>query len=215
MLCIEREPLTDSDLAYIAFRLAFLETLERISLAEQMGLVGDGAYGFLSEVPYLRNVAPQVQLDALLECWQKIRSERAETATLVDESVVYAACECAGRIADGDTDFALRHLSTGPRHLSERLNGPLGDELRFLHLSLPNEGQFLLLSQFQDVDPDAGLKLKQTFGMSPAACESMFEILGRWHVSADFRQNGCGLLAEAEVAQAAQILGLNRTVSPW
>ncbi|MGD9855911.1 MAG: hypothetical protein AB7U20_13275 [Planctomycetaceae bacterium] len=215
MLCVQEEPLTDSDLAYIAFRLSFFETLERITLAEQMGIVGEGAYGFLSEVPYLRNAAPQVQLDALLECWQKLRSERAEPATLVDESVVYAACEAAARMAEGDADFAKRHLSTGPRMVVEHLAGPLGDQLRFLHLSLPNEGHFLLLSQFQDVEPEAGSRLKGTFGIDPVAGEPMFDLLGRWHVSPEFRQNGTGLLTVDESAQAAQILGLNRTASPW
>lgn len=215
MLCVENEPLTDSDLAYIACRLSFFETLERIALADQMGIVGEGAYGYLSEVPYLRNAAPQVQLDALLDCWRKLRSEQAEPATLVDESVVYAVCETAARIVEGDVEFAQRHLTSGPRPVLEHLDGPLGDQLRFLHLSLPNEGHFLLLSQFQDVEPDAGERLKGTFGIEPAACEPMFDLLGRWHVSPEFRQNGAGLLTAAESAQAARILGLNQTASPW
>jgi hypothetical protein len=214
MLCIENEPLTDSDLAYIAMRMSFLETLERIVLAEQMGLTGSGAFGFLAEVPYLRHVAPPVQLDLLLECWSKLRSPEKHAATLVDESVVYAACEAAARIIDSDADFAKQYLSAGPRKLHGDLTGPLADELRFLHLCLPNEGHFLLLSQFQDVDPEAGAKLKMSFGLDPAACEAMFEVLGRWHVSPAFRQNSDGLLAEGESAQAVEILGLNRIASP-
>ena len=215
MLCIEREPLTDSDLAYIAFRLSFFETLERICLAEQMGLAGAGAYGYLSEVPFLRNVAPQVQLDLLLECWSKLQSAESVPATLVDESIVYAVCESSARSVDGDTDFAKRHLSCGPRRLAEVLSNTLSDHLRFLHLSLPNEGHFLLLCQFQDVEPQDGIKLKTSFGLDPDACEPMFDVLGRWHVGPDFRQNAAGLLEPSESAQAAHILGLNRTASPW
>jgi hypothetical protein len=214
MLCIENEPLTDCDLAYIAMRLSFLETLERIVLVEQMGLTGNGAFGYLSEVPYLRNVAPQVQLDVLLECWSRLRSPDQHAATLVDESIVYAACEAASRIVDCDADFAKQYLSGGPRKLHVDLTGPLADELRFLHLCLPNEGHFLLLSQFQDVDPDAGAKLKMSFGLDAAACELMFDVLGRWHVSPAFRQNSDGLLSESESAQAIEILGLYRTASP-
>jgi hypothetical protein len=214
MLCIENEPLTDSDLAYVAMRLSFLETLERIVLAEQMGLSGSGAFGYLSEVPYLRNVAPQVQLDLLLECWNRLRSPEQHAATLVEESIVYAACEASARIVDSDTEFAKQYLAGGPRKLLIDLNGPLADELRFLHLCLPNEGHFLLLSQFQDVDPEAGAKLKMSFGLAAAACEPMFDVLGRWHVSPAFRQNSDGLLSEGESAQAIEILGLNRTASP-
>ncbi len=215
MLSIEQQPLTDSDLAYIAFRLSFFETLERISLAGQMGLAADGAYGYLSEVPFLRNVAPQVQLDLLLECWGKLRSDESVPATLIDESVVYAACEAAARIVDGDTDFADRHLATGLRTIAEDRDSRMADQLRFLHLRQPNEGHFLLLSQFQDADPEEGRRLKSTFGLDPEACEPMFEALGRWHVSPGFRQNSDGLLIASEADQAADILGLNRTASPW
>lgn len=214
MLCIEGEPLTDSDLAYIAFRLSFFETLERIALAEQMGLAGEGAYGYLSEVPYLRNVAPQVQLDLLLESWRKLRSQEAEPATLVDESVVYAACEAAARMADSDAEFLEQYLATGPRMLVEQLDGPLSDQLRFLHLSLPNEGHFLLLTQFQDVEPEEGRRLKNSFGLDPDSCEPLFDVLGRWNVSPAFCQNGAGLLTTGELAQATHVLGLNQTASP-
>ncbi|MCA9076850.1 MAG: hypothetical protein KDA93_17620 [Planctomycetaceae bacterium] len=213
MLSINSEHLTDSDLAYIAFRLSFFETLERISLAEQLGLAGEGAYGYLSEVPFLRNVAARVQLCALLECWSKVTSQSSMPATLVDESVVYAVCESSARIVDADVDFTNHFLATGPRIQPSGIIPTLADQLRFLHLSMPNEGHYLLLSQFQDVDPEEGAKLKSNFGIDPEACEPMFELLGRWHVSSDFRQNGTGLLTASELTQAAQVLGLDRTPS--
>ncbi len=214
MLNINGEHLTDSDLTYVAFRLSFFETLERMALADQMGLVGEGAFGYLSEVPFLRNVAPQVQLDLLVECWAKVCSQASEQATLVDESIVYAVCESSARIVDADTDFVNHHLATGPRIQPTGKVGKLADQLRFLHLNLPNEGHYLLLSQFQDVDPDEGEKLKTNFGIDPAECEPMFDVLGRWHVSPAFGQNGDGLLVAAEVTQAAQVLGWDRTTSP-
>lgn len=213
MLSINSEHLTDSDLAYIAFRLSFFETLERISLAEQMGLAGEGAYGFLAEVPFLRNVAPRVQLCALLECWSKVTSQTSQTATLVDESVVYAVCESSARIVDADVDFANHFLATGPRIQPSGMIAKLADQLRFLHLSLPNEGHYLLLSQFHDVNPEEGSKLKANFGINPESCDPMFDLLGRWHVSPAFRQNGDGLLTASELTQAAQVLGVDRTPS--
>ncbi|MCA9108817.1 MAG: hypothetical protein KDA52_02620 [Planctomycetaceae bacterium] len=213
MLNINGDHLTDSDLAYVAFRLAFFETLERISLADQMGLVGEGALGYLSEVPFLRNVAPQVQLDLLVDCWSKVCSQESHRASLVDESVVYAVCESSARIVDADAEFATHFLASGPRVQPAGLVRSLPDHLRFLHLSLPNEGHFLLISQFQDVAPDEGERLKSNFGMTPSECEPMFDVLGRWHVSPAFRHNAEGLLLAAEVTQAAQVLGLDRTTS--
>lgn len=208
MLRIESQTLPDVDLAYVALRLAFFETLERITLAGQLGVAGEGAYGFLAEVPFLRNVAPQVQLDLLLDCWRKLRSREAHPASLVDEAVLYAACETAARIVETDDELLTHFLTSGPRPVSTQWNGTLADELRFLHLSLPNEGEFLLISQFQDVPPDEGARLKAKFGINQPACEDLFSVLGRWHVSPEFRDNSIGLLSRAESELACGVLKL-------
>lgn len=214
MLRIDSETLPDVDLAYVALRLSFFETLERITLANQLGVAGDGAYGFLAEVPFLRNVAPQVQLDLLLDCWQKLRSRDAHTATLVDEAVLYAACETAARIVEADEELLSQFFDSGPRQLATNWGGSLADELRFLHLNLPNDGDFLLISQFQDVAPDEGRPLKQKFGLDMAACDELFDVLGRWHVSGDFRTNGLGLLNRPEIELACGILKLAPPLGP-
>lgn len=215
MLRIESQTLPDVDVAYIALRLSFFETLERMTLAEQLGVVGEGAYGYLAEVPFLRNVAPQVQLDLLLDCWNKLRSHQDHTATLVDEAVLYAACESAARIVEADEGFLHQFLESGPRQLLTAWEGRLADELRFLHLNLPNDGDFLLISQFQDVDPTEGTRLKLAFGLDPDASDVLFDALGRWHVSADFLVNSVGLLEPAESELASRILGLksHRSIS--
>ena len=208
MLRIETETLPDVDLAYVALRLSFFETLERISLAGQLGVAGEGSYGYLAEVPFLRNVAPQVQLDLLLECWQKLRSHESHAASLVDEAVLYAACETGARIAESDEEFLKRFLSSGPRLLPSGWNGSLADELRFLHLNLPNDGNFLLISQFQDVDPDEAMRLKKSFGLETSSCDDLLDVLGRWHVSPRFREHAGGLLDADELDVAQSILGL-------
>ena len=206
MLRIETETLPDVDLAYVALRLSFFETLERISLAGQLGVAGEGSYGYLSEVPFLRNTAPQVQLDLLLECWQKLRSHESHAASLVDEAVLYAVCETAARIAESDEEFMERFLGSGPRRLPTGWNGSLSDELRFLHLNLPNDGNFLLISQFQDVEPEEAGRLKSSFGLDAGHCEELLDVLGRWNVSAQFFENAGGLLDDEELEIARSIL---------
>jgi hypothetical protein len=213
MLRIETEILPDVDLAYVALRLSFFETLERISLAGQLGVVGEGSYGYLAEVPFLRCVAPQIQLDLLLECWQKLRSHESHAASLVDEAVLYAACETGARIAESDEEFLKRFLGSGPRLLPSGWNGSLADELRFLHLNLPNDGNFLLISQFQDVAPCEAGRLKESFGLEASGCDELFDVLGRWHISGRFRDNATGLLDSAELEIAQSILGLKRANS--
>lgn len=208
MLRIESQILPDVDLAYIALRLSFFETLERMMLARQLGVPGEGAYGYLSEVPFLRSTAPQIQLDLLLACWQKLRSREDHEATLIDEAVLYASCEAAARSVEADGDFLRQFLESGPRRLSPAWGGHLAEELRFLHLSLPNDGDFLLISQFQDVEPTEGARLKEAFGLDAPGCDELFDVLGRWHVSPEFASNAAGLLEEGEIRLACDILGI-------
>lgn len=208
MLRIESQTLPDVDLAYIALRLSFFETLERMMLARQLGVPGEGAYGYLAEVPFLRNSAPQVQLDLLLACWQKLRSREDHEATLVDEAVLFAACEAAARSVEADEDFLRQFLESGPRRLSTTCGGHLAEELRFLHLGLPNDSDFLLISQFQDVEPTEGARLKEAFGLDSAGCDQLFDVLGRWHVSPEFADNAVGLLEEPEIRLACEIFGI-------
>ena len=154
MLQIATDILPQSGLSYVAFRVAFQDTLERIALANQVGERDVGCYGFLTEVPFLKAVAPHVQLDLLAETWAKHVADVSIAATLVDESVVYAACETAARLAEHlPADFA-RHLNNGPFDVEIEPDDMLASELRELHLNLPSDGDFLLVSQFEDLPPE-------------------------------------------------------------
>ncbi len=191
-----------TDIAYIAFRVAFFETLERISLADQVGLSGDRCFGFLTEVPFLRPVPPQVQLDYLLQTWSLHVDIDRHQATLADESVIYAVCETAARIVSVDPQTARRYLRNGPRVVHHDIDPRLADSLQAFHVNLPNEGDFLLISQFQDMPPTEAIPLKKKFGMSLPACDVMFEMLSRWHISREFAKNSFGLLTTSELARA-------------
>ena len=202
MLTVCDTHVPQTDIAYIAFRVAFFETLERIALADQVGLTGDRCFGFLTEVPFLRPVPPQVQLDHLLETWQRHVEEDRHQATLADESVIYAVCETAARIVSVDPQTARRYLRNGPREVHHEFDPRLSDTLQAFHVNLPNEGDFLLISQFQDLPPNEAIPLKKKFGMSLPACDVMFEMLSRWHISSNFAMNSLGLLSPSELARA-------------
>ncbi len=201
MLTVCDTAVPQTDVAYIAFRVAFFETLERIALADQVGLTGDRCFGFLTEVPFLRPVPPQVQLDYLLETWSRHNDRDRHQATLADESVIYAVCETAARIVSLDPQTARRYVRNGLRHVPHDFDPKLADTLQAFHLNLPNEGDFLLISQFQDMDPEEATPLKQKFGMSLPASDVMFEMLSRWHISREFAKNSAGLLSANELAR--------------
>lgn len=206
MLTIAQQLLPNNTLSYLAFRIACLDTLERIVLARQFGPDATEGFGYLTEVPFLRAVPPQVQLDLLSETWQKHSHRERIDADLVDESVLFAVCETAARIAEQEPTQFAGCAKRGPRRLSLPSPTGLPDKLRQVHLSLPNEGDFLLISQFEDLPPFEALSLKAEFGLEPSKCDPMFEALGRWHVSPGFAGRLSGLLTDREVAQAVMIV---------
>ena len=202
MLTICNDTLPNNALSYLAFRVACLDTLERMVLTRQFDPDLSEGFGFLTEVPFLRAVPPQVQLDLLSETWHKhSRRERVE-CDLLDESVIFAACETAARAAEQDLTQMRAWMQCGPRRMSLSSTPNLAEKLRYLHLSLPNEGDFLLISQFEDLAPFEAFSLKAQFALEPRKCQPLFEVLGRWHMMPGFSGRLAGLLTEREIAQA-------------
>ena len=208
MLNISTDILPQTCLSYLAFRVAFQDTLERIVLARQIGEDPTDSFGYLTEVPFLRAVPPHVQLDLLGETWHKHIASDPFQANLVDESVVYATCETAAAIAETDPQSFRRYLEGGPLTVDLAVDEALGAELRALHLRLSSEGEFLMISQFEDMDPDEASRLKRDFGLDERKFDSMFDVLGRWSMSAEFLSNLLGLMSKREIVRTAWKLGV-------
>ena len=206
MLTICTDTLPNSELSYLAFRVSFQETLERIVLSKQMQDEYEG-FGYLTEVPFLRSVPPHIQLELLSETWRKHVAKQRFTASLVDESIVYAVSETAAQIAEKEPTVITHCLISGPRQLAVPISAFLAAELRNLHLSLSNNGDFLLISQFEDMHPDEARKLKRKFGLNTSKLDRMFDVLGRWTMSDKFIENLDGLLTDREISRTAVVLG--------
>jgi len=210
MLNIAPHSLARTELTYIAFRLACLDTRERLELAVQLDLCPERNFGFLTEVPFLRNVPAQVQLDLLMDTWARHITPVLQPANLLDEGVVYAACETAARLIRTEPDVARRFLNRGPIHCSSILNGQLADQLQQLHLKFSHEGLFLLLSQFQDISPLEAVPLKRDHGISETATDCLFDVLGRWYISPELLTRANGLLTRVETEQMGSLLNAAR-----
>jgi len=208
MISIQTDTFPQTNLSYFAFRIAFQETLERICLAQQVGSYTSECFGFLTEVPFLRAVPPHVQLDLLAATWHKHAAAERFDASLVDESVIYAACETSAFIVEKQPEVIERYLKGGPLDVDFRPDQHLASELRSLHLNLSSEGDFLMISQFEDMTPDEARAAKQQFGLSEARLEVMFETLGRWAMSPEFPSNLCGLMTKEEIVRTALELGV-------
>jgi hypothetical protein len=219
MLKICNDLVSVSEAAYVAFRIAGRDTLERMLLSEQAGFEGDGPYGFLTEVPFLRSVPPQVQIDLLAATWKRLLLTDSVQGTLVDESVIYAACETTARLIASDRATAERLIADGPRPTALPPTPAAVQQIHAVHLDLSNEGNFLLISQFQDIPPTEARILKAKFGLPEPACEVMFDALGQWHASHAFAENAAGLLSAREIRRTTALLasagrGRRRAGSP-
>lgn len=208
MLTISNDVLPQSSLCYLAFRVAFRETLERIALADQVGCDPHEAFGFLTEVPFLRAVPPHVQIDLLAATWAKHVANESVAADLVDEAVLYAVCETSARVVESEPDMVEEYLAGGPLDVIPAIDESLAGALRGLHLNLASEGDFLLVSQFEDLEPDEAGRLKAKFGMTEEKIEPLFDVLGRWYLSPEFLGNLSGLLTGREVLKTVRILGV-------
>lgn len=206
MLKIAQSPLPQTLLSYVAFRVAFRETFDSLSLRKRCLSESSEPFGYLCEVPFLREVAPTVQLDLLASTWHKHLSREVHHADLVEESVIYAACEMTSRMVENEPESVIKLLRGGPLDLAVPLDAYLARELRLLYLELPNDGDFLLVSQFLDLDPDASIEQKIQMGIDPARLGSMFDTLGRWYASPQMASWLRGLLSESEIARVATIL---------
>ena len=211
MLLICADTVPHNKLSYLAFRLAAFETFKLIEFAQQTGQEFRDPFGYLTEVPFLRGVAPQVQLSLLAETWTKLVSPHQEHATLLDEGVLYAVCETAARIMEQIPELFPSFTETGPVKFLNQPDKQLVRDLRTLHLELSNEGDFLLISQFQDLDPIEATKYKQQFRMSEDYLEPMFDVLGRWQSSPDIQHKLSGLFNNDELVELLPILKLATT----
>lgn len=210
MINFSSKSLPYSERVYVALRIAFLETQERLALAEQLELEDHRAFGYLTQVPFLKSVPAQVQLDLLLDLWDKHLSKETFSATYLDEAIVYAACETAAKLVRTEPQHVERILASGPLKSSVSVTREFSEELQKLHLDYAGDGHFLLLSQFQDLSPEQSEKSKEEYGIVNGKCDSLFDAMGRWNVRADFKDRSCGLLTDDEALRLATLIDFTR-----
>jgi hypothetical protein len=210
MLKIGRDFLPQSLLSYVAFRVALRTTWEQLELVVSGAVNGDAddCDGFLAEVPFLRETPLHVQLDALGSTWHRHLAGKPHVADLLDESVVYAACEFAARLTECEPQRVRWALQNGPFDVAVAVDHDLAAELRHLYLRLSNEGEFLLIGQFLDLPPDESSDWKRQLGIDERRLEPLFDALGRWHVSTEFLRGLTGIVTDAEAALLGRLVGL-------
>lgn len=206
MLTIDTVSVPNTSLVYLAFRLALKDAIERMTLALQFEMPLRNLPIYLTEIPFLEGVAPQVQLDLLADTWQRHHSPLPVAASLIDESVLFAVCETAVRIIESDPHALPMHLKGGPVEMKVPVDEHLCESIRRIHLETPSGGEFLLIGQFLDLSPAEARQVREQFDIPPERLEPLFEVLGRWHVAPNFYDRLRGLLDPGEISTLRQIL---------
>jgi hypothetical protein len=201
MLQIADDLLPQSLLSYVAFRVALRETVHRCYRED-----AEPRPGFLAEVPFLRETAPAVQFDLLAATWDRHVSRKTHIATLLDESVLYAASEFAAGLAERQPDRVTWALRGGPLDVTVPVDHALAEELRGLYLKLSNDGDFLLIGQLLDLPPEEAADWKAKLGIATERVEPLFDPLGRWHPSPDLVGNLHGLVSVSEAQHLSKLL---------
>ena len=198
--------LPNSDLAYLAFRLAVQETLSDIELYRDLDEEPDDPAGYLSEVPFLEHVPLQVQVDLLAETWNRHQQTELIEASLLDAAIVYAACHTAARIIEDMPEVAAAYFRDGPRQLKTRILRRAAHRLENMFDAFWDDDDFLLLDELQDLPPERSAEVRARMLIADEDVQPLHDALGRWHVGPNVAANLQGLLTEAEIVEAVPLL---------
>jgi hypothetical protein len=169
-------------------------TLLEIELSRDSGAELDEPIGYLTEVPFLEQVPPAVQVDLLADVWAKHRREGHVQAYLLDAAVVYAACMTASRVVRDEPTVGRSWMSDGPRHIRIPATSRTADRFEELFEEFWDDVDFLTVDELQDLEPEKAGQIKQLLGLDDTATDPMFNALGRCRVSATLTSNLAGLL---------------------
>jgi hypothetical protein len=200
----DKVKLPQTDLVYVGFRLAVLDTLCQMDICHGSG--DEEIYGYLAEVPLLEQVAPAVQVDLLADAWSRHQAPELHEASLLDAAVVYAAFCTAGRVVNDEFELAEAWLKAGPRPVRRRLGSRIAERLHDLFFEFWDDEDFLSLSTLQDLTPEHARQVRELMRWSDKTIQEMEQVLTRWRASAAVLTNLEGLLTAKEIQGYGRLL---------
>lgn len=186
----------DCPLTYLTLRAAFLCALDSLmhnclSPPHRDDTDGD----FLRFYPPLAGMAPQIQMECVLQTWRRWMSQQPDFPSPLDARILYAATELLAHLAADSSHPMLRVLFDGPRRISHLNDHWLPARARCLQITRESRFSQGILEE---------LSLSESTGeqfLNPDSApfhNEILEILGKWRASRDLIQWGSGLLTAAE-----------------
>jgi len=204
--CDDEVQLAQSDVAYVGFRLAALDTLCQMDICQGLDDGVDVSFGYLVEVPFLAPVAPVVQVDLLADVWRRHREVTLHEASLLDAAVVYAAFRTAGRVISDERKLARLWLKAGPQQVRRNITSRAHQRLRNLFFEFWDDVDFLSLDELQDLTPVHAKAVRELMRLHEGAFEQMEEVLMRYRASGAILANLEGLLTGKEIQGYGRLL---------
>jgi hypothetical protein len=197
MLHQQKQTSASSDVIYLAFRTAFITTLEILfDEFKDPGTVVSQK-GFLERLPLMAGCAPQVQLECLVETWKKMESGSFDGFTEIDQCVCYCAAAELAQLGTVEDTRRIEQAIAGPRTLGRVDCLWLASKLRTMQITWPFEQDCVVTlrdGNFLDVDLDAFPSALLQF----STASRMLELTGRWHIQPSLLNNTEGLVREDE-----------------
>lgn len=205
-LALDRLSIPRIELTYLACRIAFLETQERIVLARQFPETPQEGFGYLTEVPFLREVSPEVQLDLLARTWERCSNDNAPPFSMLEESILFAACERAVWCLGCEESAVIEgHLGSGPVSLAGRSRNEWQTLLWMYQFEFSPLADFLLLDELADLSPEEAEYARTDWGISREQTDPMFDVLAEWRSSPGMYDRLAGLLTRDEIETVREL----------
>jgi hypothetical protein len=171
--CDEEVQLPQTDLTYVGLRLAALDTFCQMDICQGLDDEDGVLFGYLSEVPFLTQVAPVVQVDLLADVWKRHRDVALHEASLLDAAVVHAAFNTAGRVISDEWKLARLWLKAGPQQVRCKLGNRAHQKLTNLFFDFWDDVDFLSIDELQDLTPEHAKAVREMMRLHDGAFEQM------------------------------------------
>lgn len=192
----------------LSFRAAFITTLDLLQAefpcqAPLTNRIETGKAGFLERLPLLQGCAIQIQLNCLLQTWQRIHSTRGSELTDLDLCVSYCAIAELAHLATLDDARRIQRAAQGILDPAKVDMLWLASNLRTMQVTWPFERDSItILRDGRFLDPNLDVVSQVTLHSETAS--QMLDLAGQWFVTPELLQNTTGLATETERRELAE-----------
>ena len=187
------------ELTYVALRAAFVTTLNSLLRhALDSSESGNQHSGFLDRIPILSAMAPQIQMECLLNTWERVKSDTDAELPTIDECVLHASFEELAGVSLLDDRSVLRQIWMGPKLPVTRPDCWLYSKVRTYQVARTSTSNVPMSTISSMAGSDELHQMLHSFTESPLNSPDLLDFVGRWRASRETLLNSSGLLNENE-----------------